>query len=377
MTRRHPAHGGPARAGSQAGHARPGMIRGTGGAAVHGGGGGVDQASSRPRSEAASSKVVRWRAGRGAARAPGGGGRRTGRRGQANGGGRGGPGGRGMERTHSRGPAGDGRDVEVAPAQQGVEWSWARVQAGGRGACAGGAGVDRGEVVHDLGRRVDPVSDRVEVDGSRVVLDERRRYWLLNKPSGVVSTAADPEGRPTVVGMVPEQPRCSLWDGWTGTPKGSCCSPTTGPGLPSHPRQVRDRETVPGRGRPPARRRPGPPAQGGGARGWLRQANPGQGGGRLRSSPHGRGRHGRGAQPGGAAVAGRGRRPVRRLVRTAVGPVRLTGLAPGEFRPCAPRRSGASTRQQDYEEIRRSIDMAIIGGDEATADGRPWARGGR
>ena len=48
---------------------------------------------------------------------------------------------------------------------------------------------------------------RVEVDGSRVVLDERRRYWLLNKPAGVVSTAADPEGRPIVVGMVPEQPR--------------------------------------------------------------------------------------------------------------------------------------------------------------------------
>ena len=64
-----------------------------------------------------------------------------------------------------------------------------------------------GEVVHDLGRRVDPSSDRVEVDGSRVVLDERRRYWLLNKPAGVVSTAADPAGRPTVVGMVPEQPR--------------------------------------------------------------------------------------------------------------------------------------------------------------------------
>ena len=61
--------------------------------------------------------------------------------------------------------------------------------------------------MHDLGRRVDPVNDRVEVDGSRVVLDDRRRYWLLNKPAGVVSTAADPEGRPTVVGMVPEQPR--------------------------------------------------------------------------------------------------------------------------------------------------------------------------
>jgi 23S rRNA pseudouridine2605 synthase len=28
--------------------------------------------------------------------------------------------------------------------------------------------------------------------------------------------------------------------------------------------------------------------------------------------------------------------PVRRLVRTAVGPIRLTGLAPGEYRPLRP-----------------------------------------
>src|ERR671929_160894 len=39
-----------------------------------------------------------------------------------------------------------------------------------------------GEVVGDLGRRVDPRRDRVAVDGTAVVLDERRRYWLLNKP---------------------------------------------------------------------------------------------------------------------------------------------------------------------------------------------------
>ena len=210
-----------------------------------------------------------------------------------------------------------------------------------------------GQVVHDLGRRVDPVSDRVEVDGSRVVLDERRRYWLLNKPTGVVSTAADPAGRPTVVEMVPEQPRVFPVGRLDRDTEGLLLLTNDGPaGLPAHPRQVRDREEVPGRGRPPAGRRPGPPAQGGRARGRLRQADPGQGGGRLRSPPHGRGRPGRGAQPGGAAAAGRGRRPgaPAGAHRGRAGPPDR----PGPRRvpaPCGPRRSGASTRQQDYEAI--------------------------
>lgn len=53
-----------------------------------------------------------------------------------------------------------------------------------------------------LGRRVDPSKDEVEVDGSRVPLDARLRYYLLNKPEGVVSTADDPEGRDTVLDFV-------------------------------------------------------------------------------------------------------------------------------------------------------------------------------
>ena len=64
-----------------------------------------------------------------------------------------------------------------------------------------------GRIVTDLGERVDPERDQVTVDGSRVVVDRRRRYWLLNKPAGVVTTAADPQGRPTVVQLVPAQPR--------------------------------------------------------------------------------------------------------------------------------------------------------------------------
>jgi pseudouridine synthase len=47
--------------------------------------------------------------------------------------------------------------------------------------------------------------DRVEVDG-REVQRQRLRYVLLHKPAGVVTTACDPQGRPTVVELVPGEP---------------------------------------------------------------------------------------------------------------------------------------------------------------------------
>jgi 23S rRNA pseudouridine2605 synthase len=48
--------------------------------------------------------------------------------------------------------------------------------------------------------------DRVEVDGVEVAL-EPLTYVLLNKPAGVVTTARDPHGRPTVVGLVGHERR--------------------------------------------------------------------------------------------------------------------------------------------------------------------------
>jgi 23S rRNA pseudouridine2605 synthase len=48
--------------------------------------------------------------------------------------------------------------------------------------------------------------DRVEVDG-RPVAKQDRAYVLLHKPAGVVTTAHDPRGRPTVVELVPREPR--------------------------------------------------------------------------------------------------------------------------------------------------------------------------
>jgi pseudouridine synthase len=53
-----------------------------------------------------------------------------------------------------------------------------------------------GRVVTELGRRVDPATDRVAVDGTAVQLDTSRRYVMLNKPVGVVSSMRDEQGRP-------------------------------------------------------------------------------------------------------------------------------------------------------------------------------------
>ncbi len=58
-----------------------------------------------------------------------------------------------------------------------------------------------------LGRRVDIYSDQVAVDGVVVGVRPGLVHYLLNKPAGVVTTAADPQGRPTVVDMVPGEPR--------------------------------------------------------------------------------------------------------------------------------------------------------------------------
>ena len=58
-----------------------------------------------------------------------------------------------------------------------------------------------------LGQRIDPERDAVAVDGVPVGLRADLVYYLLNKPPGVVSTADDPQGRPTVVSLVPGEPR--------------------------------------------------------------------------------------------------------------------------------------------------------------------------
>jgi len=60
---------------------------------------------------------------------------------------------------------------------------------------SGGRVTVNGQIVTELGRRVQ-ASDLVTVDGTAIQLDPSRRYLMLNKPVGVVSSLADENGRP-------------------------------------------------------------------------------------------------------------------------------------------------------------------------------------
>lgn len=60
-----------------------------------------------------------------------------------------------------------------------------------------------GQVVTELGTRVNPDTDRIEVDGTPIS-EEKKVYLVINKPRGVVTTASDPQGRKTVLDVIPE-----------------------------------------------------------------------------------------------------------------------------------------------------------------------------
>jgi 23S rRNA pseudouridine2605 synthase len=62
---------------------------------------------------------------------------------------------------------------------------------------AGRVQVD-GKVIREQGRRIDPRTSVIHVDGSRVVLRDDLVYLALNKPRGVHSTMSDEQGRPCV-----------------------------------------------------------------------------------------------------------------------------------------------------------------------------------
>ena len=63
-----------------------------------------------------------------------------------------------------------------------------------------------GEVVTRLGTKVDPTTAVVRVDGKRLPPVSAHVYLVLNKPRGVVSTMSDPEGRRTLEDFVAERP---------------------------------------------------------------------------------------------------------------------------------------------------------------------------
>ena len=72
--------------------------------------------------------------------------------------------------------------------------------------------IAQGRVTVDGAIADDPALDvdddrAIAVNGEPVTGAERRETWMLNKPPGVISTARDPGGRPTVTDLVPDRAR--------------------------------------------------------------------------------------------------------------------------------------------------------------------------
>tara|TARA_Y100000996_G_scaffold47317_1_gene32544 strand:- start:1041 stop:1766 length:726 start_codon:yes stop_codon:yes gene_type:complete len=63
-----------------------------------------------------------------------------------------------------------------------------------------------GEIAH-IGQRVNRDKDEFSFDGVPLRVNPEMVYYLLHKPKGVISTASDPQGRKTVIDLLPEEPR--------------------------------------------------------------------------------------------------------------------------------------------------------------------------
>lgn len=59
-----------------------------------------------------------------------------------------------------------------------------------------------GKAVTELGAKADPTKDRIVVDGEVISFGGPRRYILLNKPKGYITSLSDPRGRPVVTDLL-------------------------------------------------------------------------------------------------------------------------------------------------------------------------------
>jgi 23S rRNA pseudouridine2605 synthase len=227
--------------------------------------------------------------------------------------------------------------VNGVPEGERLQKVLARAGLGSRRVCddliADGRVTVDGEVAV-LGRRVDPERDHVAVDGVPIATQTGLVYYLLNKPARVVTTAHDPEGRPTVVELLPTEPRVF--------PVGRLDWDTEGLLVLTNDGELTQRLTHPSHG---VEKEYLVEVDGVPSRGALRQLREGVELDDGLTAPAGV----RLLQPRGDHAAielviheGRNRQvrrmcdavghPVRRLVRTRIGPVTDRALGPGEWR---------------------------------------------
>jgi len=72
----------------------------------------------------------------------------------------------------------------------------------GEGLITSGRVSVNGTIVTQLGTRADPEQDDIRLDGRRIKPPSRRRYILLNKPRGYITSRSDPQQRPTVIDLL-------------------------------------------------------------------------------------------------------------------------------------------------------------------------------
>lgn len=206
-----------------------------------------------------------------------------------------------------------------------------------------------------LGRRVNVQVDDIRVDGAPVGVLPGLVYYLLNKPEGVITTAADEHGRETVLELVPEEPRVF--------PVGRLDRDTTGLLIITNDGQLAQHLTHPSRGVEKeyiAEVECGPSGVSAGALRELREgvmledgltapADVGQPeAGVLRIVIH----EGKNRQVRRMCEAVG--YPVIRLVRTRIGPIRDTRLPPGRWR---------SLTLEEVRDLSQSVEVDLEAGE--------------
>jgi len=225
------------------------------------------------------------------------------------------------------------RGRRTEPGGERVQKVLARAGVGSRRVCdelVAAGRVDVNGAPAKVGQRVDPRVDRVAVDGVPVAVAPDLVYLVLNKPAGVVTTASDPQGRTTVLDLVPATPRVF--------PVGRLDFETEGLILLTNDGELAHRLTHPSRGVPKEYLAEVEGSPGAGALRRLRE------GIELDDGPTAPAVVGTVA-PGVLRVVvheGRNRQvrrmleavghPVRRLVRTRIGPLSDSRLVPGGWR---------------------------------------------
>ena len=62
-----------------------------------------------------------------------------------------------------------------------------------------------GHVVTELGTKADPEQDEIRVQGKQILQETESVYIILHKPEGYITSVSDPQGRPTVMGLIGKQ----------------------------------------------------------------------------------------------------------------------------------------------------------------------------